>query len=459
MVLDYYGLAEQPFGVTPDPRYLYSSPTHREALASLAYGIQSGRGFMSIIARPGMGKTTILFHLLRNLERSARTVFLFQTLCSPQDFLRSLLCDLGVQDDCDDVVRMRCRLNDLLIKESREGRRVVVVIDEAQNLDESVLEIVRMFSNFETPRDKLIQIVLAGQPQLARKLASPNLVQLRQRISIMGRLQPFSPEETKFYVGHRLRVAGYNFRAPLFTRRAGLMIAECSDGVPRNINNICFNALALGCASRQRTIDGDIIEEVLRDLDLEYIANDSTVVAQSATRERYISEPARWLDAKLLSRPRVPRLASVATFLLTLSWSLAAGEARARVPAPSIAPSTLTRPEAPMSSITPEFAPGAANLESVSLIADRRDRSRGLLESSKAGRDGSFGLVANTPAGLWKQIGKENTKAELRLAKLYMVGEGITQDCEQARVLLSAASKQKKESVQGLLGEYSRVCH
>src|SRR5450631_887467 len=129
MVADYYNLAEQPFGMTPDTRYLYLSPTHREALASLLYGVQTGRGFMSIIAKPGMGKTTLLFQLLQQLKHSTRTVFLFQTLCSPVDLLRSLLQDLGTEVHGCDVPQMHSQLNECLLTESRRGKQVVVVID------------------------------------------------------------------------------------------------------------------------------------------------------------------------------------------------------------------------------------------------------------------------------------------------------------------------------------------
>ncbi len=195
MVLDYYNLREEPFGVTPDPRYLYYSPVHREALATLACGIRSRRGAMSLIAKPGMGKTTILFQLLSQLEGLARTVFLFQTLCSPKELLRSLLRDLGVSDDHGDVVRMQEQLNGVLAAEARQGRTVVVVIDEAQSLEDSALELVRMLSNFETSSYKMMQIILAGQPQLREKLASPQLLQLRQRMSVLARLQPLSVEE------------------------------------------------------------------------------------------------------------------------------------------------------------------------------------------------------------------------------------------------------------------------
>lgn len=269
MVLDYYNLKEEPFGVAPDPRYLYFSPVHREALATLSYGIRNRRGAMSLIAKPGMGKTTILFQLLSQLESSARTVFLFQTLCSPKDLLRGLLRDLGVVGDHGDVVRMQEQLNEVLVAEARQGRTVVVVIDEAQNLEDSSLELVRMLSNFETSSYKLMQIILAGQPQLREKLASPQLLQLRQRMSIFARLQPFNIEETHLYMRHRLRVAGYDFKTPLFTRKAEALIARYSEGIPRNINNICFNALSLGCVLKQRTIQEEVVRETLDDLEFE----------------------------------------------------------------------------------------------------------------------------------------------------------------------------------------------
>jgi type II secretory pathway predicted ATPase ExeA len=268
MVLEFYNLREQPFGVTPDPKYLYLSPTHREALASLEYGISSSRGFLGLIAPPGMGKTTILFHLLQKLNQTARTVFIFQTHATPRDFLRNLLSDLGLSGFETDLVTMQAELNKTLLEEAKAGKRVVVVVDEAQNLEDPVLEHLRMLSNFETTSEKLIQIVLAGQTQLADKLALPSLVQLSQRISMMGRLAPFDREETERYICHRLEVAGFDGALPLFTRQALRLIAEASGGIPRNINNLCFNALALGCANRQRMIPTETIQEVCQDLDL-----------------------------------------------------------------------------------------------------------------------------------------------------------------------------------------------
>jgi general secretion pathway protein A len=268
MVLGYYKLREHPFGVTPDSRYLFLSSTHREALAALLYGVDAGCGFLALIARPGLGKTTLLFQTLHQLREKALTVFLFQTVCTPLDLLRALLTGLGVQETQGSLVQMQLRLKEVLVEQARQGKRVVVAIDEAQNLDDSVLELVRMLSNFETPREKLIQIILSGQPQLADKIASPDLEQLRQRVSIFASLQAFSREDTQLYIEHRLRIAGYNFETPLFTRDALALIAEYSDGIPRNINNLCFNSLALGCALRLKPIDRETVRKVIADLDI-----------------------------------------------------------------------------------------------------------------------------------------------------------------------------------------------
>jgi general secretion pathway protein A len=268
MVLPFYQLREQPFGVTPDSRYFFLSNTHGEALASLLYGVDAGCGFLALIAAPGLGKTTLLYNALRFLRQSAVTVFLFETLCTPLDLLRSLLTALGVKDAHGNLIRMQARLQEVLIEQARLGRRVVVVMDEAQNLDHALLELIRMLSNFETQQQKLLQIILAGQPHLAETIASPGLEQLRQRISIFAHLKPFSREETQLYIEHRLRVAGYVLKTPLFTRDALTLIAESSGGVPRTINNLCFHALSLGCARKKHPIGKEIIREAIADLDV-----------------------------------------------------------------------------------------------------------------------------------------------------------------------------------------------
>jgi general secretion pathway protein A len=267
MFLEFYGLREQPFGVTPDPRFMYLSPAHREALASLYYGIESGRGFLALIAKPGMGKTMLLFHMLEKFRHNARTAFLFQTQCSPREFMRFLLAELGVENHDNDFVRMHEEFNKLLLQEARAGRRFVVVVDEAQNLDPTVMETVRLLSDFETPRAKLLHIILSGQPELADKLASRNMAQLRQRVSLLNRLMPLSIDETRKYIEHRMSVAGHTGPLP-FSAEALVDIGRFTEGIPRNINNFCFSVLSLGCALRHRVVDPTLVEEVIKDLDI-----------------------------------------------------------------------------------------------------------------------------------------------------------------------------------------------
>jgi general secretion pathway protein A len=279
MFRDFYGLTEQPFGVTPDPRFLYLSPSHREALASLYYGIDAGRGFVALIAKPGMGKTTLLFHLLQRFGTSARTVFLFQTQCNSREFMRFLLLELGCElQDRQDLVTMHEEFNRCLLQEARAGRRFIVVVDEAQNLEPSVLETVRLLSDFETPQAKLLQIVLSGQPELADKLDRPSLRQLRQRVSLLSTLAPLSREEVERYINHRLRAAGRP-NGLLLTARALERITELSGGIPRNINNICFNALSLGCSLRLKTIDVEVVQQVAADFDLTSVRSEPEITS------------------------------------------------------------------------------------------------------------------------------------------------------------------------------------
>jgi general secretion pathway protein A len=275
MFLKFFGLREQPFGVTPDPRFLYLSAAHREALASLYYGVEANRGFLGLIARPGMGKTTILFHLLEKFRSSARTAFLFQTQCNSREFMRFLLSELGYEGDSQDFVKLHEEFNKRLLQEARSGNRFIVVIDEAQNLDPSVLETVRLLSDFETPRAKLMHIILSGQPELGHKLASPGLSQLRQRVSIVHGLEPLSEWEVKSYIEHRLKVAGYTGET-LFTPETFESIAHFTEGIPRNVNNFCFNALSLACALRKPVVDSEVVQEVIADLDITKLTPDQS---------------------------------------------------------------------------------------------------------------------------------------------------------------------------------------
>ena len=279
MLLEYYKLAEQPFGVTPDSRFLYLGPKHREALASLVYGTESNRGFLALIAKPGMGKTSLLYHYLAYLRDKARTAFVFRTDCDSREFIRHLLLDLGIDVADMDLPAMHDSLNKLLTEEMRAGRRFVLVIDEAQNLDEKVLESIRLLSNFETPWTKLMQIVLAGQPQLADRLASPSMAQLRQRVSMVIRIEPLTPDEVNAYIDHRLWIAGCE-KPAFLTVGARKLIADHSEGIPRNINNLCFNAMSLACALQRKSIDRDIVRDVIADLDLEPLREKNIAAAK-----------------------------------------------------------------------------------------------------------------------------------------------------------------------------------
>jgi general secretion pathway protein A len=293
MLLEKFNLREQPFGVTPDPRFFYPSASHREALASLVYGVQSDRAFMAMIAQPGMGKTMLLFNLLQQLGATVRTAFLFQTQCDSREFMGYLLTDLGLDVCGYDPIRMHEVLKTELLKEAHAGRKVVLVVDEAQNLSTSVLETIRLLSDFENPRRKLVQIILAGQPQLGGKLASPELVQLRQRLSLIIQIKPLSRQEVATYIARRLQVAGYSGPA-LFTPEAVGLIAGQSKGIPRIVNNYCFNALSIACATQKNEVSADMVLEVARDLeliDMLAVANETEASQDTAAIELPVFAP------------------------------------------------------------------------------------------------------------------------------------------------------------------------
>jgi general secretion pathway protein A len=324
MILDYYSLSEDPFGVTPDPRYLYFGAGHREAFSSLVYGTESNRGFLALIAKPGMGKTSLLYRYLEGLRGKARTAFVFRTDCDSREFIRHVLLDLGVDAGGKDLPAMHDMLNRLLAEQMIAGRRFVLVIDEAQNLEERVLESVRLLSNFETPWAKLMQIVIAGQPGLAEKLSRPSLAQLRQRISMVIRLNPLTPEETNAYIDHRLWVSGCE-NPRFFTAGARTLIAEHSEGIPRNINNLCFNAMSLACAVKQNTIDREIITEVLGDLDLDSICTSHLASADQARKAETLVASHSVVPRKKPSsfKSWFTRVAVALVLIPTLGWGFA----------------------------------------------------------------------------------------------------------------------------------------
>jgi general secretion pathway protein A len=375
MFLNFYRLREQPFGVTPDPRFLYFSPAHREALASLFYGIETGRGFLSMVAEPGMGKTTLLFQLLKRWKGYVHSAFLFQTQCDSRELLRYLMEDLGLDSQDRDIVRMHADLNDFLFRETKAGKRVVLFIDEAQNLSDEVLETVRLLSDFEAPDRKLLQIVLAGQPELEQRLTRPGLTQLRQRIAVRARLDSLPPAEAVRYMNHRLHVAGYS-GVQLFTPEASAAIAEYSRGVPRLINHLCFNSLSLGCAMRSTQIDLQIVREAAGDLSLDQhgpkLQPRGRQVAKPQTPRPAASEtlsstnPLVLLMRRKLFRQRVFQTSIVALLLLSVAIYLGtrAGAGTFRPEQPSDLSSTTARTssdhrlaEAPVTAASDQLPP------------------------------------------------------------------------------------------------------
>jgi general secretion pathway protein A len=364
MFLDFYKLREQPFGVTPDPRFLYLSAAHREALASLLCGVETERGFLALIAEPGMGKTTLLFQLREMLQATARTVFLFQTQCDSRELLRYLLSNLGIDAPRQDIVGIHDKLNEALAREMLAGRRFVLVIDEAQNLDEPVLETVRLLSNFETPRAKMLQILLAGQPSLASKLAHPRLAQLRQRIGILGRLEPLDGAEVARYIHHRLHAAGYE-GSPLFTPGAVEVVAARSRGIPRNINNLCFGALSAGYALGRQKIDSAIVEEAAADLDMDRLAPKPRATERSIPLARpqgpQLSYPGTAKSSLGVRAARTVALLALLALGGLLSFSLLGRPSRVAsdpvTPAASEPLGPRTEPDAPVASLPSADAP------------------------------------------------------------------------------------------------------
>ena len=403
MFLEFYNLRQQPFGVTPDPAYLYPTRTHREALSSLLSGIKDGRGFFALIAEPGMGKTTLLYQLLDELHDCARTVFLFQTQCDSREFFQYLLNELGVDTRGMDLVSMHSKLNEILFAEMIAGRRFVLIVDEAQNLEDSVLETVRLLSNFETSYAKMLQIVLAGQPQLSDKLAQPQLAQLRQRLAVLARLEPLSAAETANYIEHRLKVAGYS-GAPLFTPDAVSLVAERSRGIPRTINSLCYSALSAAHARGCETVPVEIVQEVVSKLHGEPAAQkqaaedlpplqlhagemhgEAEAAAEGAGEEERHAQPSLRLTYEPVKQFRLPRWAfraCVVTGTLFLAGiSLTAFMLRLKEPEPvktvPVSPAAKVLPTPPSASIPAslpaspaEVVPQAATPEAESTQMD-----------------------------------------------------------------------------------------
>jgi general secretion pathway protein A len=267
MYNDYFGFREKPFSVTPDPRFFYTNPHYQAAYANLVYAIHERRGFVVLTGEIGTGKTTLLRRLMENIEPSIPVIFFYNTTLGFEDLLDCICRDLGLKVQGKGHLQKIQALNQFLIEQLGKGGTVVLLIDEAQNLGEEVLENLRLLSNLETSSEKLLQIALVGQPELETKLDRPGLRQLKQRIALHCRLSRLDEEEVGPFINYRLSAVGYK-RHQLFTPDAVQEIAFYSKGFPRLINILCDNALLISYATSKKRVTADIIREAASDLRL-----------------------------------------------------------------------------------------------------------------------------------------------------------------------------------------------
>lgn len=266
MYLEFYQLAEMPFNITPDPRFMYFSSQHREAFDHILFGITHRKGFIELTGEVGSGKTTLCRAVLAELSTGMETALVLNPSLSETQLLRAMLHDFGIEVRGRDRLAYIEALNRFLLEKNSQGINVALLIDEAQDLTPQVMEQVRLLSNLETDQHKLIQILLCGQPELKARLARPDLRQLRQRITIRYHLAPLSEDDTALYIEHRLHVAGSAGRVA-FDRAAVHKIHKYARGCPRLVNAVCDHALLAGYVSRTFQIDARCADRAIRQLE------------------------------------------------------------------------------------------------------------------------------------------------------------------------------------------------
>jgi general secretion pathway protein A len=271
MYENFYGLTHSPFELSPDPAFFFQTPSHNEALAMLSYGVLQRRGFVVVTGEVGTGKTLLLRYLFELIGRhNVVFAFVHNPRLSVLDFLSYVLTDLGVPSPGRSKGEMLAHLNAYLLLRSRREATTAIIVDEAHLLDWELLEEIRLLTNLETSRYKLVQMVLVGQPEFDHKLDSPELRQLKQRISLRCQLRPLTFEELREYIHRRLAVAGANSHArTIFLDEAIAVIYDLSCGIPRIINNLCANSLILGYGQQTREITAELVREVASDLRLD----------------------------------------------------------------------------------------------------------------------------------------------------------------------------------------------
>ncbi len=263
--LDFLGLREPPFSITADPAFLYLSKKHREALSHMIYGIRERKGFVEITGDIGTGKTTLCKALLRHLDPSTKTALILQPGLSELQLLQSVVQDFGMNPMQANRFSLFNQINRFLLEQATLGNNIVLIIDEAQNLSLRTLEEIRMLSNLETDKTKLIQIILVGQPELREKLARPSLEQLRQRIGVRFHMTPLDAEEVWTYIDHRLRVAGSDGTLE-WSAEAAEEVYRCSKGIPRLINQVCDRSLLACYVFQVKRVDAEIVRRSYQEL-------------------------------------------------------------------------------------------------------------------------------------------------------------------------------------------------
>jgi len=268
MYKEFFGLRANPFNVNPDPRYLYLTRHTEEALACLTYGIQSRKGFVLLTGEVGTGKTTLINKLMEWLRlQQVATAFIFNSRMDVPQLLDFMMADFGIACDSRSKSQVLQRLYNWLLDRYRAGETAVLVIDEAQNLSDEVLEEIRMLTNLETFTEKLLQIILVGQPELEQRLKQPQLRQLRQRLTLRAKTHAFNLEESNAYINQRLRIAGSN-GDPIFEPEAVVTLFRYSGGIPRIINLLCEHCLVSAFVDQKKKVAADVVDAVARDFDL-----------------------------------------------------------------------------------------------------------------------------------------------------------------------------------------------
>src|ERR1700688_903074 len=285
MYKEFFGLRANPFNVNPDPRYLFLTRHTEEALACLTYGIQSRKGFVLLTGEVGTGKTTLINKLLEWLRaQQVPTAFIFNSRMDVPQFLDYMMADFGLPSETSSKSQILIRLYNWLLERYRAGETAVLIVDEAQNLPDEVLEEIRMMTNLETFTEKLLQIVLVGQTELEQRLKHPSLRQLRQRLTLRAKTHPLTAEESRAYIHQRLRIAGSNGQQ-IFEPEALTAIHRYSGGIPRVVNLLCEHCLVSAFVDQHKTVNTNVVDAVARDFDLE--AGHSVGPASQTTPDKF----------------------------------------------------------------------------------------------------------------------------------------------------------------------------